>query len=74
MPDEEEDKTQQTAVKLKQLTLSVIERSHKNFVSDVKFIPKNVKVDKRTGVDGFQHFFMSCSEDGWIHIWDTRPV
>jgi WD40 repeat protein len=74
MPDEEEDKTQQTAVKLKQLILSQIERSHKNFVADVKFIPKNVRVDKRQGVDGFQHFFMSCSEDGWIHIWDTRPV
>jgi WD40 repeat protein len=35
MPDEEEDKTQQTAVKLKQLVLSNIERSHKNYVSDI---------------------------------------
>jgi dynein intermediate chain 3, axonemal len=54
--------------------LSNIERSHKNFVSDVQFVPKNVKVDKRSALDGKQHFFMSCSEDGFIHIWDTRPV
>jgi len=74
MPDEEEDKTQQTAVKLKQLILSNIERSHKNFVSDIQFVPKNVKVDKRAGIDGKQNFFMSCSEDGWVHIWDTRTV
>ena len=52
MPDEEEDKTQQTAVKLKQLILSNIERSHKNFVADIKFVPANVRVDKRAGVDG----------------------
>jgi hypothetical protein len=37
-------------------------------------VPKNVKVDKRAAVDGKQHFFISCSEDGFIHIWDTRPV
>ncbi len=74
MPDEEEDKTQQTAVKLKQLILSNIERSHKNFVADIQFVPKNVRVDKRTGVDGKQMFFMTCSEDGFVHIWDTRTV
>jgi WD40 repeat protein len=43
-------------------------------VSDIQFVPKNVRVDKRTGVDGKQHFFMSCCEDGFIHIWDTRAV
>jgi hypothetical protein len=37
-------------------------------------VPKGVRVDKRTGVDGKQHFFMSCSEDGWVHIWDTRYI
>lgn len=74
MPDEEEDKTQQTAVKLKQLILSNIERSHKSYVSDIQFVPKNVRVDKRTGIDGKQNFFMSCSEDGFVHIWDTRTV
>jgi len=74
MPDEEEDKTQQTAVKLKQLILSNIERSHKNFVADIQFIPKNVRVDKRNAPDGHQWFFMSCSEDAWVHIWDTRSV
>lgn len=35
MPDEEEDKTQQVAVKLKELSMSNIERSHRNFVSDI---------------------------------------
>jgi dynein intermediate chain 3, axonemal len=74
MPDEEEDKTQQTAVKLKQLILSNIERSHKSYVSDIQFVPKNVKVDKRAGITGRQDFFMSCCEDGWVHIWDTRSV
>lgn len=35
MPDEEEDKTQQTIVKLKQLALSYIVTSHRNFVADI---------------------------------------
>jgi len=74
MPDEEEDKTQQTAVKLKQLILSNIERSHKSYVSDIQFVPKNIRVDKRTNPDGKQHFFMSCSEDGYVNIWDTRTI
>ena len=74
MPDEEEDKTQQTAVKLKQLILSNIERSHKSYVSDIQFVPKNIKVDKRSNPDGKQHFFMSCSEDGFVNIWDTRTI
>jgi len=52
MPDEEEDKTQQTAVKLKQVILSNIERSHKAYVSDIQFVPANVRIDKRAGVDG----------------------
>lgn len=33
-----------------------------------------MRVDKRTGVDGKQMFFMTCSEDGFVHIWDTRSV
>jgi len=44
MPDEEEDKTQQTIVKLKQLALSSIVQSHRSYVSDVQFIPASVKV------------------------------
>jgi hypothetical protein len=56
------------------LILSNVERSHKNFVQDIQFVPKNVRVDKRTGVDGKQNFFMSCAEDGYVHIWDTRSI
>jgi hypothetical protein len=35
MPDEEEDKTQQQAVKCKQIVLSNVEKSHRNFVADI---------------------------------------
>ena len=74
MPDEESDKTQQAAVKLRQLILSQVEKSHKSYVSDIKFIPKDVKVDRRAGVTGRQDFFISSSEDGYVHIWDTRSI
>lgn len=35
MPDEEEDKTQQGYVQLKQLIMSTVEKSHKSYVSDI---------------------------------------
>jgi WD40 repeat protein len=56
------------------LILSNIERSHKSYVADIKFVPKNIRVDKRTNPDGKQYFFMSCSEDGYVNIWDTRNI
>ena len=53
MPDEEEDKTQQSIVYLRQLALSSIVMSHTNFVSDIQFIPALVKVDRKNpGTDG----------------------
>lgn len=75
MPDEEEDKTQQTIVKLKQLALSSIVMSHRNFVSDIQFIPATVKVDRKNpGPDGRMTHFISCSEDGIVCLWDSRLV
>jgi len=75
MPDEEEDKTQQTIVKLKQLALSSIVASHRSFVSDIQFVPATVKVDRKNpGPDGRMTHFVSCSEDGIVCIWDSRLV
>jgi dynein intermediate chain 3, axonemal len=75
MPDEEEDKTQQSVVKLKQLSLSSIVMSHRNYVSDIQFIPGGVKVDRKNPPpDGKMMHFISVSEDGLVNIWDTRPV
>lgn len=74
MPDEELDKTQQVAVKLKQLVMSSIDRSHKNFVSDIKFVPGSVRVDKKHPNEGKSYHFCSVAEDGFVHIWDTRTV
>ena len=74
MPDEEQDKTQQQAVKCKHVALSDIQESHKNFVSDIQFIPNHVRVDRRNPTMGKSEHFVSISEDGKICIWDTRQV
>ena len=85
MPDEEVDKgkiysltlylVQQTIVKLRQLALSSIVQSHKNFVADIKFIPSGVKVDRKNPPpDGRSPHFLSVAEDGLVCIWDSRPV
>lgn len=71
---EEEDKTQQQAIKVKELIMSNIDKSHKNYVADIKFIPKDVKVDRKNPSDGKSFHFVSCSEDGQVHIWDTRNI
>lgn len=75
MPDEEEDKTQQTIVKLKQLALSSIVASHRSFVSDIQWIPATIKTDRKNpGPEGKMTHFLSCSEDGIVCIWDSRLV
>jgi WD40 repeat protein len=49
--------------------------SHKNYVSDIQFIPGNVKVDRKNPPPEGKHVhFLSVSEDGTVNIWDTRPV
>ena len=49
--------------------------SHKNYVSDIQFIPTGVKVDRKNApAEGRIVHFISVSEDGLVCIWDTRPV
>jgi WD40 repeat protein len=49
--------------------------SHKNFVSDIAFIPEGVKVDRRNPPpEGKVVHFISISEDGVVNIWDSRQV
>lgn len=71
---DEEDKSQQQAIKMKELIMSNIDKSHKNYVADIKFIPGAVKVDRKMPNDGKSFHFVSCSEDGQVHIWDTRNI
>jgi hypothetical protein len=59
-------------VKLKSLVLSSIVFSHKSYISDIKFIPKSVKVDKKNHNETKMTHFVSASEDGMVNIWDTR--
>jgi len=54
--------------------MSNIDKSHKNYVSDIKFVPGSVKVDRKSPNDGKSYHFVSCSEDGLCHIWDTRNI
>jgi hypothetical protein len=57
------------------LALSSIVLSHRNYVSDLQFIPPGVKVDRKNPPpDGKYIHFLSVSEDGLVNIWDTRPV
>lgn len=56
------------------LILSNIDKSHKSYVSDIKFIPGTVKVDRKAPNEGKSFHFVSCSEDGQVHIWDTRNI
>jgi len=74
MPDEEEDKTQQVQVKVKELKMSYIDKSHSNFVADIQFIPPGVKVDKKNQIMGKSQYFVSCSEDCTVAIWDSKHV
>ena len=59
---------------MKSLTISHVVSSHKNFVSDIQFIPPAVKVDKRNPNGGKISHFISVSEDGIVNIWDCRQV
>ncbi len=74
MPDEEEDKTQQQVLKVRNMAISSIVSSHKNFVSDIQFIPKGVKVDRKNYAEGKVTHFVSVAEDGIVNIWDTRVM
>ena len=59
---------------MKNLAISSIIHSHKNFVADIVFVPGTIDVDKRNKSEGKSTHFLSVSEDGVVNIWDTRPV
>ena len=59
---------------MKELIMSNIDKSHKSYVADIKFVPGDVKVDRKNPNDGKSYHFISCSEDGLVNIWDTRNI
>ena len=65
---------QSSIIKQKSLTISSIVSAHKNYVSDIAFIPSGVKVDRKITVEGKITHFLSVSEDGLLLIWDSRLV
>ena len=54
--------------------MSQIERSHKSYVADIVFVPGTVKVDRKNDNMGKSEHFLTCSEDGFVSIWDSRHV
>lgn len=69
----EDDDKQQSIIKMRHLCQSSILLSHKNYVSDIVFIPGSVN-DKKLKSDGKSVFCMTCSEDGIVNFWDTRQT
>ena len=61
-------------LKFKPLTISNLHFSHRQFVSTLAFIPKDVKVDRRATLEGKITYFISSSEDGLVLIWDVRTI
>lgn len=72
--DDEEEKTQQAATKMRDICMSLIEKSHKSYVSDIKFIPKGIRVDRKRGNDGKHVHCVTCADDGIFNIWDIRNI
>lgn len=68
---EGEEKSAQTQI-IKHVVVSGVHHSHKSYVTDIKFAPPKMHVDRRHPPDGHTHHFISISEDGQILIWDTR--
>jgi len=69
---EVDDGKSQSIIKMKSLVQSFHVVSHKNFVSDIQFIPPSVKVDKRNPSNGKYSHMISISEDAVANIWDCR--
>lgn len=70
--EDEEDKSQQQAIKMRQLVMSNIERSHRSYVTDIQFVPGTVKFVKPLPNEGKSFHFISVSEDGQVMVWDSR--
>lgn len=71
---EGEEATQQIGTVMKCLAVSQLEKSHRSYVSDLKFIPACVRVDKKNDNHGKSEHFLTVSEDGWMSIWDCKAV
>ena len=69
-----DDIVQGTGNVMKNLAMSLIEKSHKSFVSDLVFVPGSVKVDKKNDNKGISEHFVTVSEDGFVCICDSRHV
>ena len=69
---EVDDGNSQSIIKMKPLVQSFHVVSHKNFVSDIQFIPPTVKVDKRNPSNGKYTHMITISEDSIVNIWDCR--
>lgn len=54
--------------------MSQIEKSHKSFVADIKFIPGGIKPDRKHPNNGQSFHCITCAEDGLFNIWDTRNI
>lgn len=72
LPDDDGNEKSQTAVKYRYLTMSGIANSHKNFVSDIKFVPPTVNVTRNQNSEGKTTHFVTVSEDGIANFWDSR--
>lgn len=55
--EEMQDKAIQSLIELRAAVTSMVANSHKSFVSDLKFVPKGIKVDKKRPSEGeITHF------------------
>lgn len=72
--EEKEGGSQQAATKMKEIVMSLIEKSHKSFVADIKFIPGKIRPDRKSPNDGHSFHCITCAEDGIFNIWDTRQI
>ena len=72
--EEKEGGSQQAAKKMKEIVMSLIEKSHKSFVADIKFIPGSIRPDRKNPNEGKSFHFITCAEDGLFNIWDTRNI
>lgn len=55
--EEVQDKAIQSLIELKPAVTSMVANSHKSYVSDIKFVPRTIKVDKKRPSEGeITHF------------------
>jgi hypothetical protein len=73
--DDEDNKSGSSSiVKMKPLIQSGIPFSHKNYVTDMAFVPSTVIVNKKEYNPDRITTLMSCSEDGIVNFWNTDHV